>query len=178
MKSSQNKVAFDATKVSSSQWHSRFGHPSSSVVQQILSKNCLPFFQESNKESICDACQLGKSHQLPYPTSTSVSRKPLELVFSDVWGPALPSVGRNTYYVSFIDDFSKFTWIYLLRHKSEVFQRFHDFQALVERLFNCKILTMQTDWGGGYQKLNSFFPACWDYTSRFLPPCPSTKRLS
>ena len=121
LRSSQNKAAFGATKVSSSQWHSRFGHPSSSVVQQILSKHCLPFFQESNKESICDACQLGKSHQLPYPISTSMSSKPLELVFSDVWGPALPSVERNTYYVSFIDDFSKFTWIYLLRHKCEVF---------------------------------------------------------
>jgi hypothetical protein len=59
--------------------------------------------------------------------------------------------------VSFIDDFSKFTWIFLLRHKSEVFQHFHDFQHLVERLFNRKIVAMQTDWGGEYQRLNSFF---------------------
>jgi len=59
--------------------------------------------------------------------------------------------------VSFIDDFSKFTWIYLLKFKSEVFQKFQEFQALVERLFNRKILAMQTDWGGEYQKLNSFF---------------------
>jgi hypothetical protein len=50
--------------------------------------------------------------------------------------------------VSFIDDFSKFTWIYLLQHKSEVFQRFHEFQNLVEHLFNRKIVAMQTDWGG------------------------------
>jgi hypothetical protein len=59
--------------------------------------------------------------------------------------------------VSFIDDFSKFTWIYLLRHKSEVFQKFHDFQSMVERQFDKKILAIQTDWGGEYQKLNSFF---------------------
>jgi hypothetical protein len=81
----------------------------------------------------------------------------LELVFSDVWGPAPTSVGKYNYYVSFIDDFSKFTWIYLIRHKSEVFQRFHEFQNLVERMFDTKIKTMQTDWGGEYQKLNSFF---------------------
>jgi len=56
-------------------------------------------------------------------------------VFSDVWGPTPTSVGKNSYYVSFIDDFSKFTWIYLLRHKSEVFQKFHEFQAMVERQF-------------------------------------------
>jgi hypothetical protein len=59
--------------------------------------------------------------------------------------------------VSFIDDFSKFTWIYLLKKKSNVFQRFHDFQNHVERLFDKKIITMQTDWGGEYQKLSSFF---------------------
>jgi hypothetical protein len=59
--------------------------------------------------SICDACQQGKSHQLPYPNSLSISKDPLELVFFDVWGPAPESVGRKKYYVSFIDDYSKFT---------------------------------------------------------------------
>jgi hypothetical protein len=38
-----------------------------------------------------------------------------------------------------------------------VFQKFHEFQALVERLFDRKIITTQTDWGGEYEKLNSFF---------------------
>ena len=65
-------------------------------------------------------------------------------------GPAPTSVGKNDYYVSFIDDFGKFTWIYLLRHKSEVFQKFHDFQSMVERQFNKKILAIQMDWGGEY----------------------------
>jgi hypothetical protein len=69
----------------------------------------------------------------------------MDLVFSDVWGPAPTSVGRHEYYVSFIDDYSKFTWIYLLRRKSEVFQCFHDFQSLVERQFNRKIRAVQTD---------------------------------
>jgi hypothetical protein len=50
--------------------------------------------------------------------------------------------------VSFIDDFIKFTWVYLLKHKSEVFQKFHDFQAQVECLFDRKILAMQMDLGG------------------------------
>jgi hypothetical protein len=76
-----------------------------------------------------------------------MSSSPLELVFSDVWGPAPSSVGRQTYYVSFIDDFSKFTWIYFLRHKSKVFSVFQKFQQLVERQFDRKILAMQTDWG-------------------------------
>ena len=100
---------------------------------------------------------MAKSHQLPYSRSTSVSKAPLELIYSDVWGPGPVSVGRQKYYVSFIDDFSKFSWIYLLKNKSDVFEKFHLFQAHVECLFNRKILAMQTDWGGEYQKLNSFF---------------------
>jgi histone deacetylase 1/2 len=54
-------------------------------------------------------CQLAKSHQLPYPVSTSVSTIPLEQVFSDVWGLPPIFVGKHAYYVRFIDDYSKFT---------------------------------------------------------------------
>jgi histone deacetylase 1/2 len=78
-------------------------------------------------------------------------------VFSDVWGPAPSSVGRFTYYVSFIDDFSKFSCIYLLKKKSDAFQVFHNFQKLVERQFDTKVLAIQSDWGGEYEKLNPFF---------------------
>jgi hypothetical protein len=98
-----------------------------------------------------------KTHQLPYGKSNNVSRFPWELIYSDVWGPAPVSVGRYTYYVSFIDDFSKYTWIYLIKHKSDVFQVFKNFQNLVERKFDRKIISLQTDWGGEYEKLNSFF---------------------
>jgi hypothetical protein len=104
---------------------------------------------ESNKELVCDACQQAKSHQLPYSKSSNVSRYPLELIHSDVWGPAPESVGWFKYYVSFVDEFNKFTWIYLIKHKSEVFQKFQEFQAHVERLFERKILSVQSDWGGG-----------------------------
>jgi histone deacetylase 1/2 len=144
--SSSGPQAHGVVKSTSLHWHRRLGHPSSTVVQQVLRDNNIPF-SESIKESVCDACQKGKSHQLPYPKSSSVSTFPLELVFSDVWGPAPSSFGRYKYYVSFIDDYSKFTWIYLLKNKSEVFQKFHDFQHHVERLFDKKIISMQTDWG-------------------------------
>jgi histone deacetylase 1/2 len=59
--------------------------------------------------------------------------------------------------VSFIDDFSKYTWIYLIKKKSDVFDVFQNFMNLVERKFNKKIITMQTDWGGEYEKLSPFF---------------------
>jgi hypothetical protein len=65
--------------------------------------------------------------------------------FSDVWGPALESIGRKKNYLSFIDDFSKFVWAYTLKQKLEVFECFRNFQNLVERLFYHKILAMHTD---------------------------------
>ena len=82
---------------------------------------------------------------------------PLELIHSDVWGPAPVSIGNHAFYVSFIDDYSRYTWIYLLKHKSEVFQVFKNFQKLVERKFDKRIIHVQTDWGGEYEKLHTFF---------------------
>lgn len=140
------KLVCATTKVSVDTWRNRLGHPSSPIVHQVISKNKLPCFSsQSSHKTLCDACQQAKSHQLPYSRSSSESSVPLELVFSDVWGPAIDSVGRKNYYVSFIDDFSKFTWIYLIKYKSEVFQKFKEFQNLVERHFDRKIISMQTD---------------------------------
>jgi hypothetical protein len=146
-----------AIKPTSERWHCRLGHPSRDIVARVIRHNNLVCSGLDSSESVCDACLRAKAHQLPYPKSTSQSAAPLDLVFSDVWGPAIDSFDNKKYYVSFIDDYSKFTWIYLLRHKSEVFQFFKEFQSLVERLLNRKILAMQTDWGGEYERLNSFF---------------------
>jgi hypothetical protein len=123
----------------------------------IVSKFNLPCSSESNKEYVCDACQRAKSHQLPYSKSNSSLSHPLELIYSDVQGHAPKPVGNKHYYVSFIDDYSKFFWIYPLKFKSEVFSKFVEFKKLVERLFDRKIITVQTDWGGEYQKLHGFF---------------------
>jgi hypothetical protein len=145
------KHACVAAKPSQARWHSRLGHPSSVIVRQIISKNKLLSLRDSSLDSVCDSCQRAKSHQLPYPISTSASTAPLQLIFSDVWGPAPTSVGRHDYYVSFIDDYSKFTWIYLLKRKSDAYSAFVNFQKLVERKLNTKILTVQSDWGGEYE---------------------------
>jgi hypothetical protein len=126
------KTCLSAIKPSSEQWHFRLGHPSFKVASRVLRAHNLPVVSNKSDAHICDACQQAKSHQLPFPKSISVSKAPLERMFSDVWGSVPTSVGKNTYYVSFIDDFSKFTWVYLLKHKYDVFQRLQAFQAHVE----------------------------------------------
>jgi histone deacetylase 1/2 len=80
----------------------------------------------SNKVTVCDACQHVKSHQLPFVLSSRVVKSPIEFVFSYVWSPAQTSVSGHTYYVSNIDAYSGFTWIYLLKHKYDVFDVFSE----------------------------------------------------
>jgi hypothetical protein len=122
---SSGKMCFYVLKPSTLQWHDRLGHPSFKIVSKGLHTNDLPSVSNKQLSShVCDACQQAKSHQLPFPTFVSVSKTPLELVFFDVWGLAPASFGNNCNYVSLIDDFSKFTWIYFLKHKSNVFQKF------------------------------------------------------
>jgi hypothetical protein len=75
-------------------WHNHLGHPSVPIVQRVIREFNLPCLAQEVKDLVCNACQQAKSHQLPYPISTSVSKHPLELVFSDVWGLALESASR------------------------------------------------------------------------------------
>jgi histone deacetylase 1/2 len=123
LSSAQAKQVFSSTKVSRERWHSRLGHPAIQIVQHVLHRHELPS-ESANKVVICDACQQGKSHQLPFSLSTHVTTSPLEIIHSDVWGPAQTSVSGHQYYVSFVDAYSRFTWLYLLKHKSEVFKVF------------------------------------------------------
>ena len=152
-----HKQACGVSRPSTWIWHSRLGHASFPVVERVIRNNLLPRSTSHHVESVCDSCQKAKSHQFPYSSSENKSCAPLDLIHSDVWGPAPISVGNYTYYVSFIDDYSRYTWIYLLKHKSEVFHVFKNFQSHVERKYTRKIIRMQTDWGGEYERLNSFF---------------------
>ena len=57
----------------------------------------------------------------------------MDLIHSNVFGPIdVPSIGRSVYYVSFIDDFSRRTWVYFLMSKDEVFSCFKEFKAMVK----------------------------------------------
>ena len=74
---------------------------------------------------------MGKSHRLPSHTSVSVYF-PLELIFTDLWGPShLTSDAGYKYYVSFIDAFSRYTWIFPIK-KAETLSVFQAFKSIVK----------------------------------------------
>jgi hypothetical protein len=119
------KLMFNAIKIFFDRWHNHLGHPSHNIIRCVVSKNKLPCATfDTSSSSICDACACAKAHQLPYQVSSNVSYAPLQLIFLNLWGPAIESFGHKKYYVSFIDNCSKFSWIYLLDKKSDVFKYF------------------------------------------------------
>jgi hypothetical protein len=138
------------SKITNSVWHQRLGHPSLIVIQYLLQKQQLPLAGSLDKTRVCEACQLGKSKQLPFVDSTRCTSKLLELIHSDVWTLPIPSTSRCRYYELFVDDYSRFTWLYPILSKAEVFQCFVKFKLLVENLFTAKIKQLQYDNGGEY----------------------------
>ena len=60
----------------------------------------------------------------------------------------------DKYYVIFVDDYTRFTWLFFLKHKSEVFTVFLHFKVFVENQFKSKIKILRTDGGGEYMKIN------------------------
>jgi hypothetical protein len=68
-----------------------------------------------------------------------------DIVHSDVWGPTIESFDGYKYFVSFVDDFSRVTWIYLLKLKSEVMHVFQNFHMLVMTQFFTKIKILRSD---------------------------------
>jgi transposase InsO family protein len=106
-------------------------------------------------EGVCRGCTLGKNTKGPYPSSDSRSKGILDLVHSDVCRPmTVSSLGGFLYYVTFIDDFSWKTWIYFMKTKDEVFNRFQEFKAQTENLMGKKIRVLRIDNGGEYTSID------------------------
>ena len=137
-------------------WHNRLGHPSVTVLQNVL-KCCNLSPLNKISSDFCVACCMGKSHQLPSHSSLNSYTKPLQLVFCDLWGPShiKSSMGYN-YYVSFVDAYSRYTWIYFLKHKSETIHVFKQFKVSAELQLNHKITEIQTDWGGEFRPFSHY----------------------
>jgi hypothetical protein len=147
-------------RTSFTNWHSRLGHPAFRIVSSIISRFGLPIVANKN-EPACSACLSAKSKQLPFYSSQSQIKAPLELIYSDLWGPS-PVLSRtgNKYYVSFLDAYSCYTWLFPISHKNDPFPIFLQFQKYVERYFNLKIKSVQTDWGGEFRSISKFFDQC------------------
>ena len=93
-------------------WHQRLGHPCSKLLQSALSSfnNTIKIYVNNDICSQCTHCISAKMHKFPFPKHVMSSTFPLQLVHSDVWGPApVTSMLGYRFYVIFVDDFTRFT---------------------------------------------------------------------
>ena len=129
-----------------------------SSSQICVSKDTCKLSLYSNKRSfVCSACQISKSHKLPFPLSQSRASCHLEIIHADLWGPASHlSTNGACYLLLFLDDYSTFSWIYILHTKDQVSSSFVHFKTLVEKQFGLPIKVLQTDNGTEFTVLSSF----------------------
>ncbi|KAL2235740.1 UNVERIFIED_CONTAM: Retrovirus-related Pol polyprotein from transposon TNT 1-94 [Sesamum indicum] len=131
-------------------WHNRLGHISQKGLDFLKRDGVLN--DRIDKIEFCDECVMGKQHRVHFPASPSPnpSMSPciLDYVHADVWGPSnIPTHGGNRYFLSIIDNFSHKVFVFLMKHKSEVFEKFKKWKIFVENQTGKKLKSLRTDNG-------------------------------
>src|SRR5262249_46348763 len=112
-------------------WHQRMGHLGINSIRQMETKGLVTGLDLGNADDmeLCKGCIHGKQHHLPLPTNGATrATEILGLIHSDVCGPMKnESIGGAKYFVTFVDDKTRMTFVHMLKSKSKVFQKFQDF---------------------------------------------------
>lgn len=144
-------------------WHKRFGHVNFDSLKLLSQKKMVRGLPEiSSPKEICEPCVIGKKCKESFPSGQSWrASKPLELVHSDLCRPLGESPNRGyKCFSTFIDDFSRKTWVYFLKHKSDAIDAFKEFKAYVEKQSGRQIRILRTDRGTEYLVGDGFFKQC------------------
>ena len=121
--------------------HCLLGH----LSLPLLKKLCPQFSSLLSLD--CESCQFAKHHRLSYsPRVNKRASAPFELVHSNVWGPCLVvSPTGFQYFVTFIDDYSRTTWLYLMKNRSELFSHFRAFCVEIHTQFHVYVQNLRSD---------------------------------
>ena len=143
-------------------WHLRYGHLNFRSLKQLCEKNMVSGIGNIDlPETVCEICLAGKQTRRPFQANMKMRAKEcLAVVYSDVCGPfEVPSLGGNRYFITFVDEYSRMIWLYVIKMKSEAFEVFLKFKAKVERESGKLLKTLRTD-GGGEFTSNRFESYC------------------
>lgn len=103
-------------------------------------------YNVSGGVGICESCIGGKQCKSSFNSSTTKTSEPLELVHSDLCGKmGKKSIGGAEYFLTFIDDKTHYTWVYPLKTKDQVYNRFREWKAEVETRTGKLVKTLRTD---------------------------------
>lgn len=160
-------IAYTADECSSEKgaklWHQRFGHSSPSMMNEAKKEGRLLGGPNPSIEfktlTHCQGCDIGKMKNQTYKPISSHHKEMLSLIHSDVCGPMkVESLGKARYFVIYVDDYSRKTFVYFIRHKSDVGQVTKEFIRFIERQTGKSVKALKSDNGGEYisSSLNEF----------------------
>ncbi|GJT19193.1 retrotransposon protein, putative, ty1-copia subclass [Tanacetum coccineum] len=131
-------------------WHCHLAHINKKRIKQLQQDGLLKSTDDESFDQ-CESCLSGKMTKKPFPHSNERAKDLLRIIHTDVCGP-LRHVSRQgaSYFITFTDDYSRYGYVYLLKHKHEVFETFKVFKNEVENQLGKTIKAIRSDRGGEY----------------------------
>ncbi|KAJ9547497.1 hypothetical protein OSB04_020040 [Centaurea solstitialis] len=152
-------------------WHCRLGHINKKRIEKLQKGGFLGSFDFRPFDN-CESCLSGKMTKQPFNKANERANELLGIIHTDVCGPfSHEARGGYRYFITFTDDFSRYSYVYLIRHKSEAFERFKEFQNVVQNQLDRMIKFLWSDRGGEYlsQEFNNHLMEC-GIVSQLTPP--------
>ena len=154
-KRSDNPALAARIKETPQLWHERFGHLGYDGLARLTGMvNGIQTTAEEFKaaaEGLCEPCVLGKQHRAPFKPSSSKAERPMALIHTDLCGPLpLASQGGNLYFLTLLDDYSKFSAVQPISRKSDTPTALKDTLKLLESLSGYKTQRLRCDNGSEF----------------------------
>ena len=129
-------------------WHGHLGHIGVKVMKKLHADELLKSLGYESFETF-EPCLMGKMTKTPFSGTMERASDLLEIIHTNVCGPmSVDARGGYHYFLTFTDDLSRYGYIYLMKHKSETFEKFKEFQSEVKNHRNKKIKFLRSDRGG------------------------------
>ena len=145
-----NKVASSYVLESSNIWHARLGHVNYKSIKKLMNMRLLPKFDCLSEK--CQVCVESKFSKPPFHSVDNRVSEPLDLIHTNICDmKSIPLRGCNKYFITFIDDYSRYCYVYLLSSKDEAVNAFKSYKTEVETQLNKKIKIIRSDRGGEYE---------------------------
>ena len=136
-------------------WHLRMRHISERGLRELQKQRV---FEDDHIGALgfCEDCIIEKSSRLRFETAAHTTKEKLGYIYSDLWGPAQVNLlGGCRYFLTFIDDFSRMVWVFALKSKYEVLEKFKNWKTFVENQTDLKVKALRTD--NGLEYCNKLF---------------------
>jgi hypothetical protein len=142
-----NRASVETKKSQTMLWHEKLGHLNPASMKLMLNNKLVKGLKFKGDLDQCQVCIKGKQTQTPFPKRPlGRTEQLLEIIHSDLCGPVrIESKGGGRYFAVFIDDYSRWCEIYILKNKSEIFEAFKTYKATVENFTGFKIKSLQSD---------------------------------